>query len=492
MAAFPDALLDEDEARAVRVVALALVADATAQRERLSQSDDPEALHDFRVAIRRLRSWMHLHRPVLGRSAPKRALRWLRRLASASNHGRYAEVLLEWLNAGKGALSARHRVGLAWLVRRLTLARTAAAADVAAAVARDFDRARELLESRLPSYRLLMHVHEGARVATFAGATSVLARAQAVTLRRRLDAVRSDDDAEGVHRARIAGKRLRYLLEPIVPHVAEGGATLARLKRLQDALGDLHDAHVWQGVLAAALDDLSREEANEAEAAAAKGAEGAERAEGDLRRARARSPRAGVLALIAQLQERRQERFARVQRDWSGVALAPFFDGVEAIAAELDLRARSGVEIERKYLLRGLPPNMPPASLQEIAQGYLPGRRLVERIRRVREDDAERYYRTVKLGAGMVRTEVEEACSREVFEALWALTEGRRVHKRRHVVAQGTLHWEIDEFTDRDLVLAEIELPSVDLTAELPAWLLAQIEREVTGEAEYVNANLAS
>ena len=110
----------------------------------------------------------------------------------------------------------------------------------------------------------------------------------------------------------------------------------------------------------------------------------------------------------------------------------------------------------------------------------------------MREDDAERYYRTVKLGAGMVRTEVEEACSREVFEALWALTEGRRVHKRRHVVAQGTLHWEIDEFTDRDLVLAEIELPSVDLTAELPAWLLAQIEREVTGEAEYVNANLAS
>jgi CYTH domain-containing protein len=59
------------------------------------------------------------------------------------------------------------------------------------------------------------------------------------------------------------------------------------------------------------------------------------------------------------------------------------------------------------------------------------------------------------------------------------------------VVAEGTLRWEIDEFTDRALVLAEIELPSADLTAELPAWLLSMVERDVTGERAYVNAVLA-
>jgi CHAD domain-containing protein len=37
------------------------------------------------------------------------------------------------------------------------------------------------------------------------------------------------------HRARIAGKRVRYLLEPIVPHVAGGAESLDRLKQLQDA-----------------------------------------------------------------------------------------------------------------------------------------------------------------------------------------------------------------------------------------------------------------
>ncbi len=134
---------------------------------------------------------------------------------------------------------------------------------------------------------------------------------------------------------------------------------------------------------------------------------------------------------------------------------------------------------------------MPEATIKEIVQGYLPGTRLIERLRRVRTGDTERFYRTVKSGTGMVRTEIEEECTREVFEALWPLTEGRRVAKRRHVVAEGSLHWEIDEFTDRELVLAEIELPSADITAEFPAWLLSVVERDVTGDGAYVNSTLA-
>jgi CYTH domain-containing protein len=134
---------------------------------------------------------------------------------------------------------------------------------------------------------------------------------------------------------------------------------------------------------------------------------------------------------------------------------------------------------------------MPPARIREIDQGYLPGSRLIERVRRVRDGEAERFYRTVKLGAGLVRTEVEEECTRDLFDALWPLTEGRRVRKRRHVVEDGSWRWELDEFTDRALVLAEIELPSADLTSESPAWLLSVMEREVTDDPAYVNANLA-
>ena len=38
----------------------------------------------------------------------------------------------------------------------------------------------------------------------------------------------------------------------------------------------------------------------------------------------------------------------------------------------------------------------------------------LERVGRVRVGDAERYYRTVKLGAGLVRTEVERAVGRSM------------------------------------------------------------------------------
>lgn len=485
MASFPASILDDDEERAVRLVALALLSDAAAHRERLTQPGDSEALHDFRVAVRRLRSWLRAHGATLGRSAPKRAQKWLRRLAGATNHSRDAEVFSAWLTAEKATLTDRQRVGAIWLLKRIDAQKTAADAEVLAEVTRDFERARESLEERLPHFTLRMHVHEGARVTTFAAALATLVRSHASALRRRLEAVRTVHDVEGAHRARIAGKRLRYLLEPVVPHVPGGSAVLSRLKRLQDALGDFHDAHAWQQVVADAVERAAREEAKQlaAEAIAPEGA--------TAPRSHKRSPRPGMLAIIAHIQERATHTFEDVQRDWTGDAAAPLFDGVEEIAAALDLRARSGLEIERKYLLRGLPSVMPEATIKEIEQGYLPGERLIERVRRVRVGEGERYYRTVKLGTGLVRTEVEEECTREVFDALWPLTEGKRVTKRRHVVADGALHWEIDEFTDRALVLAEIELPAAGITCEFPAWLMAAIEREVTDDSAYVNANLA-
>jgi len=198
-----------------------------------------------------------------------------------------------------------------------------------------------------------------------------------------------------------------------------------------------------------------------------------------------------MVAIITHIQERTQATFEAMQAEWIGGAAAPLFHEIEAIASSLDDRARSGLEIERKYLLRALPEPLPDSTMQEIEQGYLPGRRLIERVRRVRVGDTERYYRTVKVGSGMVRTELEEECDRAVFDALWPLTEGKRVRKRRHVVADGGLRWEIDEFLDRPLVLAEIELPAADITTEFPVWLLAAIEHEVTDDPAYLNANLA-
>jgi CYTH domain-containing protein len=51
--------------------------------------------------------------------------------------------------------------------------------------------------------------------------------------------------------------------------------------------------------------------------------------------------------------------------------------------------------------------------------------------------------------------------------------------------------WEVDQFLDRELVLAEVELASADALVTVPAWLAVQVVREVTGEAGYQNSVLA-
>ena len=154
--------------------------------------------------------------------------------------------------------------------------------------------------------------------------------------------------------------------------------------------------------------------------------------------------------------------------------------------------ANNDREIERKYLLRGLPERVHDARALEIDQGYLPGIRINERIRRSREAATVRYFRTIKSGQGIERTEIEEETTESFFSAVWPLTRGARVQKRRYVVPEGDVTWEIDEFLDRDgLWLAEVELTSVDQRVEIPSWLREVMDREVTDDPAYTNHALA-
>jgi CYTH domain-containing protein len=75
---------------------------------------------------------------------------------------------------------------------------------------------------------------------------------------------------------------------------------------------------------------------------------------------------------------------------------------------------------------------------------------------------------------------------------MWRLTKDRRLHKRRYSIRESDdLVWEVDEFLDRELVLAEIELPTVNTSFELPPWLQDVLDREVTDDAAYSNARLS-
>jgi CYTH domain-containing protein len=170
--------------------------------------------------------------------------------------------------------------------------------------------------------------------------------------------------------------------------------------------------------------------------------------------------------------------------------------GRDELRARLDDAARSleastENEIEHKYLLRSFPPGAANGDPKDLAQGYVPGERLHERLRRVRHNGHVKYIRTVKMGSGLARMEIEEETTEDVFQAMWPLTAGCRVHKERYSVRDGALTWTIDRFVDRDLVLAEVEVPSTEIAPSPPSWLADYIVKDVTGDPAYVNLNLA-
>lgn len=146
------------------------------------------------------------------------------------------------------------------------------------------------------------------------------------------------------------------------------------------------------------------------------------------------------------------------------------------------------MEVERKFLVPDTP-DLDETESDEIEQGYLAiGADGEVRLRR----KGGKLVLTAKRGAGISRDEAEVALDPEVFERLWPLTEGRRLHKRRHVIPHGDLTVELDVYEGdlEGLVVAEIEFDSEDDAGrfEPPDW----IGEEVTGDERYLNETLAT
>jgi adenylate cyclase len=147
-----------------------------------------------------------------------------------------------------------------------------------------------------------------------------------------------------------------------------------------------------------------------------------------------------------------------------------------------------GIEIERKFLLDGLPPALAFARRTAILQGYLAVDGDTEvRVRRT----PKAATLTIKSGGGAVRVEEELPLAQRQADALWALTEGRRVQKTRRVMRVGGHDVEVDEYAGAldGLVVAEVEFIDEESARafEPPHWF----GRELTGDPGYSNRSLA-
>ncbi len=154
-----------------------------------------------------------------------------------------------------------------------------------------------------------------------------------------------------------------------------------------------------------------------------------------------------------------------------------------------------GIEIERKFLLRGDGWRAAAHEVIPMAQGYLNDLAMVDsgamntsvRVR-IEGDTARLNIKSRDLGS--TRQEFDYEIPMDDARALLALCDGGIIDKRRHLVDYAGHLWEIDEFLgdNAGLVVAEIELESADEAFARPDWLGA----EATHAQRYYNLALAA
>ena len=145
-------------------------------------------------------------------------------------------------------------------------------------------------------------------------------------------------------------------------------------------------------------------------------------------------------------------------------------------------------EIERKFLLRGLPENLKYTHQNRIKQGYL----ALEKNREIRlRQKGEKYYQTVKTGTGLHREELETNIPQTQFDLFWKATEGLRLEKIRYTSLWHKQTVEIDEYLGplKGLYSAEVEFKNKKDAARFQP--PPEFGEEITFDTRYMNRSLA-
>jgi CHAD domain-containing protein/CYTH domain-containing protein len=462
-----DSLLERSPEETSRYLCLGLLHEAAEALTRIEQDGDDEALHDFRVALRRLRSTIGTYRSYLKGSVKRKARERLKALAASTNAARDREVQVEWLSRAQGRVDPGAERGARFLLERLSSVESLVPASED--LRERFSGLRDALEKSLTRLRLRLD-EEGP---SFLSATGALVAEKAGNLEHGLRRVASADDGDELHRARIEAKRLRYLLEPLQAEVAGARALVADMKALQDILGDLQDARVLARTISDELERAAIEQAHRLRDLAFQGVplpDGQGTAHPDL------------LALLRAQRERRDRVYEDLSRRWLPPASASFFREIAGLARRLSSFREP--KHRRRYLLSDVPDEARRRTPRFVRQSFLPGRRIHEQVLAIRTGARSRYLRRTAIEG---RSRTEEAISRDLFDALSSAARHRLERVRYQVREKGAL-WSIDELPERNLVLAEV---TSDGEAAPPAWMEPVVLREVTGSSKYEWESLA-
>lgn len=145
------------------------------------------------------------------------------------------------------------------------------------------------------------------------------------------------------------------------------------------------------------------------------------------------------------------------------------------------------MEIERKYLVSGIPDNIDSYPCRFIEQGYLNTAPVV-RVRR----DNDNYYLTYKGDGMMAREEYNLPLNKEAYEHLLAKADGNIITKHRYEIPDKTgrtIELDIFDGVFNGTVIAEVEFDSIDEADSYipPDWFL----EDVTNDTSYHNSNMS-
>jgi CHAD domain-containing protein len=196
----------------------------------VSSPSDDDAVHDLRVALRRLRTVLEVGRPVFGAYFVDEVRRSFRDVHRATGALRDEEVLLK---VAKG-LPVGHADVAMWLQVRIRREQRLRRGLVRHVTAGEVETGRRIL-SALLTFRV--------KPSRDVPLTKFGRRAVEDSLRgvqRRRDA--RPDDPEALHQLRIAYKRLRYTVETFADVLPPELGVLAQPAAIfQSRLGDIHD-----------------------------------------------------------------------------------------------------------------------------------------------------------------------------------------------------------------------------------------------------------
>ncbi|MBU8910275.1 MAG: CYTH domain-containing protein [Desulfobacterales bacterium] len=144
------------------------------------------------------------------------------------------------------------------------------------------------------------------------------------------------------------------------------------------------------------------------------------------------------------------------------------------------------IETERKFLLRYLPSSLLVNSTL-IRQGYMTNKK--DKVIRIRLTGDSAFLTVKGATRNASRKEYEYPIpQQDAKEMLQLFCKKPLIEKTRYQIEFKGFEWVIDQFSgdNQGLVVAEIELDSIDQPFEKPDW----IGKEVTHDLRYFNSNL--